>query len=82
MTSDGFVPVTALPATMIELVASIAVYVGTVSGGAALSPVVAPQLPPHDVGPAGLLANPLNWFGAGPPLRRFAVTHLLPQKLT
>jgi hypothetical protein len=82
MTSEGLVPVSVLPTTVIELVTSIAVYDGMLAGGDELLPPIVDHVPPHEVGPAGVFANPLNWLGAGPPLRWFAVDQRLPQNVT
>jgi hypothetical protein len=60
---------------MTELVTSMAVNDGTLSGGGVLLPGKALNLPPHVVGPAGIPAKPLNADGAFPPLTELAEFH-------
>ena len=69
ITTLGFDPVIVVPDTLIEFVTNIAAYDGTLAGGDELVPPIADHVPPQDVGPLGLVANPLNWLGVGPPLR-------------
>ena len=77
-----FVPMIVLPDFVTEFVTSIAVYDGTLPGGAGLLPGLVDHVPPHEVAPAGLFANPLKLLGAVPPLMWFAIDQLLPQKVT
>jgi hypothetical protein len=71
-----------LPDFVTELVTSIAVYEGTLAGGAGLLPGLVDHAPPHEVAPAGSFANPLKLDGAGPPLMWFALDQPLPQNVT
>jgi hypothetical protein len=71
-----------LPDFITELVTSIAVYEGTLAGGAGLLPVLVDHVPPHAVASSGLFANPSKLFGAGPPLMWFALDQPLPQNVT
>jgi hypothetical protein len=65
--------------TLLETITLI--WLGSVVGGAELSPVVAVQVDPH-VSAVGLLAKPFIGDGAVPLLKRLFLAHLAPQKLT
>ena len=71
ITMNGLEPVIVAPDFVTLLVTSTAVYSGTLTVGGGLLPPLVLHVPPHTVGPAGMFANPLNEFGATPPLTAF-----------